>query len=159
MRTPTVSRVVTLITRAMNASGDLATVLRITATQAKADRRLKRERRQEMLTYVVVVYVSFGVFLIIIAALNNVLIPNLPEGSVVANDSSSQIRNVESLGTVSNLGSLNEAAYTLVFFHTTIVQGVCSGFVAGQMTGGRLRDGAKHAAVLLAMAYAAFLVI
>jgi len=159
MRTPTVSRVVTLITQAMNASGDLATVLRITATQAKADRRLKRERRQEMLTYVVVVYVSFGVFLIIIAALNNVLIPNLPEGSVVANDSSSQIRNVESLGTVSNLGSLNEAAYTLVFFHTTIVQGVCSGFVAGQMTGGRLRDGAKHAAVLLAMAYAAFLVI
>jgi len=159
MRTPTVSRVVTLITQAMNASGDLSTVLRITAAQAKADRRLKRERRQEMLTYVVVVYVSFGVFLIIIAALNNVLIPNLPESGAVANDTSSAIGGVESLETVSSLGSLNEAAYTLVFFHTTIIQGVCSGFVAGQMAGGSVRDGAKHAAILLALAYAAFLVI
>ncbi|WP_135822718.1 type II secretion system F family protein [Halostella litorea] len=159
MRTPTVSRVVTLITQAMNASGDLSTVLRITASQAKADRRLKRERRQEMLTYVVVVYVSFGVFLIIIAALNNVLIPNLPEGSIVANDTPSQIRNMESLQTVGNLGSLNEAAYTLVFFHTTVIHGVCSGFVAGQMSGGRIRDGAKHAAILLALAYGAFLVM
>ncbi|WP_121821263.1 type II secretion system F family protein [Halostella salina] len=159
MRTPTVSRVVTLITQAMNASGDLSTVLRITAAQAKADRRLKRERRQEMLTYVVVVYVSFGVFLIIIAALNNVLIPNLPEGGAVANDTSDAIGGVQSLQTVNSLGSLNEAAYTLVFFHTTIIQGACSGFVAGQMTGGSVRDGAKHAAILLALAYAAFLVI
>ncbi|NHN48541.1 type II secretion protein F [Halostella sp. JP-L12] len=159
MRTPTVSRVVTLTTKAMNASGNLGTVLRISAAQAKADRRLKRERRQEMLTYLVVVYVSFGVFLVIIAALNNVLIPNLPEGSVVPNATSDRAGNIGAIQTVSNLGSIDEGAYTLVFFHTTLIQGVLSGMVAGQMSGGDVRDGAKHAAILLALAYAAFLVI
>jgi flagellar protein FlaJ len=159
MRTPTVSRVVTLTTKAMNASGDLGTVLRISAAQAKADRRLKRERRQEMLTYLVVVYVSFGVFLVIIAALNNVLIPNLPDGSVMPNGTNGQAGSLGASQTISNLGSINEAAYTLVFFHTTLVQGVLSGMVAGQMSGGDVRDGAKHAAILLALAYAAFLVI
>jgi flagellar protein FlaJ len=159
MRTRTVSRVVTLMTQAMSASGDLATVLRISATQAKADRRLKRERRQEMLTYVVVVYVSFGVFLVIVAALNNVLIPSLPDGSVVPNATTQQTGSIGATQTVSNLGTINEGAYTLVFFHTTLIQGVLSGLVAGQMSGGDVRAGAKHATILLALSYAAFLII
>ncbi|WP_135534218.1 type II secretion system F family protein [Halostella pelagica] len=159
MRTRTVSRIVTLVTQAMNASGDLATVLRISAAQAKADRRLKRERRQEMLTYVVVVYVSFGVFLVIVAALNNVLIPSLPEGSVVPNATSEAAGSIGAIDTVSNLGTINEEAYTLVFFHTTLIQGVLSGLVAGQMSGGDVRAGAKHAAILLALSYAGFIII
>jgi flagellar protein FlaJ len=46
-----------------------------------------------------------------------------------------------------------------VFFHTALVQAVCSGFIAGQLGEGTLKDGAKHAAVLLALAYVAFILI
>jgi len=161
VRTRTVSRVVTLITNAMSASGDLATVLRIAADQAKADRRLKRDRRGEMLTYMVVVYISFFVFLFIIVVLSTVLIPNLPADSVVPNatDGSGGASQVPSIGGVGNVGGIDEQAYKLIFFHTAVIQGCVSGFVAGQLSSGDVREGAKHAAVMIAMAYGLFLLM
>jgi len=157
VRTRTVSRVVTLLTNAMHASGDLAGVLRIAANQAKADRRLKRNRRQEMLSYMIVVYVSFFVFLFIIAILNVVLIPNLPDQTVVANATAGGARNVPAVAGTGQVGDVNEAAYQLLFFHTGVIQGAVSGVVAGQLSTGDVRAGAKHATIMMAVAYAAFL--
>ncbi|WP_435333327.1 type II secretion system F family protein [Haloarchaeobius sp. TZWWS8] len=166
LRTQIISRVVTITTNAMNASGDLATVLRIAANQAKADRRLKRARAQEMVTYMVVVYVSFFVFLFIIVTLSVFLIPALPEGGTgtVLNASSSTAGStgaagVPAVGGVGQPGSIDKGAYTLVFFHATVIQGILSGLVAGQLSSGDIRTGAKHAAVLVALAYATFLVL
>jgi len=158
VRTRTISRVVTLITNAINASGDLARVLRIAAAQAKSDRRLKRARQAEMLTYVMVVYVAFGVFLLIVGALDTVLIPNLPDDAVLPESSGAagQFALTQVLG---DIGSIDESAYTVIFFHTTALQALFSGLIAGQMSGGRLADGAKHAAVLLSVAYLTFLFI
>jgi len=159
VRTRTISRVVALITNAMNASGDVSRVLRIAAAQAKADRRLKRERRQEMLSYVVVVYVSFAVFLVIIAALDAVLIPNLPDTAIGAEPEPGQPDVPGPGGAIEGLGTIDSAAYTVLFFHTALLQALLSGFVAGQMSTGDVRDGAKHAAILMSIAYLAFLVI
>ncbi|MFT4892028.1 MAG: flagellar protein FlaJ, partial [Halobacteriales archaeon] len=157
VRTRTVSRVVTLLTNAMHASGDLARVLRIAANQAKADRRLKRNRRQEMLSYMIVVYVSFFVFLFIIAILNVVLIPNLPDQTVVGNATAGGKGNVPAVAGAGQVGDVNEAAYQLLFFHTGVIQGAVSGVVAGQLSTGDVRAGAKHATIMMAVAYAAFL--
>lgn len=149
--TTMVTRMVTLLNNSMASSGDLSEVLKIAASQAKADRRLKRERNQEMVTYLMVVYISFFVFLFIIAALTLVLIPALPSGGVESEAASESF-----------MGSIDKAQaedYTLIFFHTAIIQGVFSGFVAGQMGGGNPQHGAKHASILLLIAYAAFLVM
>ena len=160
VRTRTISRVVALITNAMNASGDVSRVLRIAAAQAKADRRLKRQRKQEMLSYVVVVYVSFGVFLVIIAALDAVLIPNLPETAITpGSENPNQPSVTPGMGQLEGLGTIDAEAYTLLFFHTALLQALLSGIVAGQMSSGDIRDGAKHAAILMSVAYMAFLVI
>ncbi|WP_267640079.1 type II secretion system F family protein [Haloarchaeobius amylolyticus] len=164
MRTQIISRVVTITTKAMNASGDLATVLRIAANQAKADRRLKRARRQEMVTYMVVVYLAFFVFLFIVVVLSIVLIPSLPEGGTTAamnatGGGTASAQNVPAVGGVGQTGSIDKDEYILVFFHTTIIQGLLSGLVAGQLSSGDIRTGAKHAAILIAMAYATFIVL
>lgn len=163
LRTSIISRVVTLTTQAMNASGDLASVLRIAAGQAKSDRRLKRARRQEMLTYMAVVYIAFFVFLFIIVVLSTVLIPNLPDsGSGVINGTGAGqtgASGVPAVGGVGATGGIDKAEYTLVFFHTTVLQGLLSGFVAGQLSSGDVRTGAKHAAILVALAYACFLLL
>jgi flagellar protein FlaJ len=160
LRTQIISRVVTLTTKAMNASGDLSTVLRIAGSQAKADRRLKQRRTQEMLTYLVVVYVSFFVFLFIIGVLSTVLIPNLPDGGTGAalnqTGGGSSGAGVPTAGVGG--GGVNTEAYTLLFFHATLLQGLLSGFIAGQLSTGDIRGGAKHAAILLAFAYGVFLV-
>jgi len=144
VRTPSVTRVVTLLTNSMRASNEIGPVLRIAAEQARADQRLKRQRRQETLTYLVVIYISFLVFLVVIGAIDTVLVPNLPTGGVG--------------GPFGGIGEIDKAAYQLVFFHAALVQAGFSGLVGGQMTGGSLKDGAKHASVMLLVAYVAFLV-
>jgi len=157
VRTAAVTRVVTLVTHALRASGETADVLRIAAAQARADLRMRRQRRREMLTYLVVIYVAFVVFLVIIFAVNEVLIPSLP-ASVPTPDT-----DVNRLGVnvdqFARLGGVDKAAYALVFFHTALIQAIASGFIAGQFGAGSLRDGAKHAAALLAVAYVAFLLL
>jgi flagellar protein FlaJ len=101
--------------------------------------------------------VAFFVFLVIIFAVNEVLIPSLP-ASVPTPDT-----DVNRLGVnvdqFARLGGVDKAAYALVFFHTALIQAVASGFIAGQFGAGSLRDGAKHAAALLAVAYVAFLLL
>jgi flagellar protein FlaJ len=149
--TPTITRTVTLIANAMAASGDIARVLRIAADDAQNTRRLERQRRQEMVTYLVIIYLSFFVFLVIVGALNSILIPNLPTGASAPSGSAA------ASGPLSEIGSVDVEAYTLLFFHSSLVQAVFSGLLAGQMGEGSVRNGAKHATVLLAVAYGFFL--
>lgn len=156
VRTRTASRVVTLLTEAMNASGNLSTVLRIAARQAIAERRLERERRQAMLEYMVVVYVSFLVFLFIIAVLSAYLLPNLPTGGIETSTPATGASSADGLG---GLGTVEAGAYTLLFYHATLVQGLLSGFIAGQLSTGDVRAGAKHAAAMVGVSYLLFAIV
>jgi len=158
---PTVSRSVTLIRNAMAASGDISPVLRIAADEAKEIRRLGRERRQEMLTYLVVIYVSFLVFLGIIVALTTAFIPAIEAagsaGSAAGGSGigSGAVSGVDP-GIIGGIGTVETDAYELLFFHAAAIQGVCSGLVAGQLGEGTVSDGVKHATLLLILTYAVF---
>ncbi|WP_327051647.1 type II secretion system F family protein [Halomicrococcus gelatinilyticus] len=160
---PTITRVVTLVTNAMHASGDIGRVLRIAADDAQATRRLRRQRRQEMATYIVIIYLSFFVFLVIVGALDAILIPELetlPATEVPTEGSTGTATGATAgIAGVGDVGSVNIDAYTLVFFHTALVQGLFSGLVAGKMGEGTVRDGAKHATVLVSIAYVVFLAL
>ena len=163
VRTPAIARVVTLTTNAMRASGDLGPVLRIAANEAKATRRLERDRRSELLTYLVVIYIAFFVFLAIVVSLDVIFIPNIPtvEAATAAPTDPTGGGQV-STGPFSRASQLTQAqkdAYSLVFFHTGLVQAVSSGLVAGQMGEGTVKAGAKHATVMLTVAYGTFLLI
>jgi flagellar protein FlaJ len=106
------------------------------------------------------VYVAFFVFLFIIGVLSTVLIPALPTGGTGAalngTGTGGAGAGVGGIGGIGG-GGVNTAAYELLFFHSALLQGVLSGFIAGQLSTGDLRGGAKHAAVLLATAYGVFL--
>ncbi|GKZ13583.1 type II secretion system F family protein [Haladaptatus sp. T7] len=152
--TPTVTRVVSLVTNAMHASGDIGRVLRIAADDAQESRRLQRQREDEMKTYLIIIYLSFFVFLVIIGALSAILVPalqDLPAGNAAGGP--------VGVGGLGNAAAVDIHAYTIVFFHTALVQAVVSGFVAGKMGEGTVRDGAKHATAMLAISYVAFLLI
>ncbi|KAB1188903.1 MULTISPECIES: type II secretion system F family protein [Haloferax] len=155
---PMVSRSVTLITNAMSASGDLAPVLRIAANEAQDSRRLARERTQEMLTYLIVIYISFFVFLGIVVALTVSFIPAVEQATAQATVGAGGIGGVTS-GAFSGLRDVDTRAYSVLFYHLSVIQGVCSGLIAGQLGEGEIADGIKHAAVLLTITYALFLFI
>jgi flagellar protein FlaJ len=148
--TPGVTRIVTLLRNAMRASNDIGPVLRIAAEQARSDQRLRRQRRQETFTYLVVVYVSFVVFVVVIGAIDAVLIPNLPQAPVTEGTS---------VGGFLRMGTTDTEGYRLVFFHAALVQSTLSGLVGGQMAGGSVRDGVKHATIMLGLTYVVFLAL
>ncbi|MFC7166255.1 type II secretion system F family protein [Halospeciosus flavus] len=153
--TPTVTRAVALITNAISASGDLGPVLRIAADEAKASRRLERERRSELFTYLVVIYLSFFVFLTIIGALVLVFVPSIPTMPSVGTET---LPVTPELG-FGGAGAAKKDAYTLLLFHAALIQAVCSGFVAGQMEQNDVRAGAKHVVVMLLLGYVTFLIL
>ncbi len=155
IKTATVNRIIILITNAMSASGNIAQVLRIAATQGKSERTLKRERRQEMLTYTIVIYISFAVFLVIIIALDQVLLPNLPESGIGTNGGTVGIPTSGLAG----FGDVNVAGFQQLFRHAAYVQAVTTGAIAGQMSRGNVRAGALHITILLGVAYVTFTVL
>jgi flagellar protein FlaJ len=150
-----VAQAVTLITNAMSASGDIAPVLRIAADEAQETRRLRRERQQEMLTYILVIYISVFVFLGIVAALTVAFIPAVQEASAGGAATAGGPPGSGIAGAFTGT-EVNTDAYELLFFHISAVQAVCSGLIAGQLAEGGIADGVKHAAGLLALTYLAF---
>jgi len=156
VRTTATTRVVTLLSNALRASGNLGPVLRVAGEQAASELTLRRKRRQQMFTYLVVIYISFLVFLVIIGAIQEVLVPSLPNNVPTPEDTDRLSVDVNAFA---RFGQVNKAAYTLVFFHTALVQAVLSGFIAGQIGEGSLKDGAKHAAIMLTVAYVVFLLL
>ena len=168
IQSSTVSRIVALITNAMNASGNIGPVIRIAADEAREDQRLMKKRRQEMFMYVLIIYISFFVFLGIGLALQLVLIPAIPGAEELGTIGSDIAPGGGGSGAAPGAGAaenlpidpVSEAQrdkYTLVLYHAAMIQAMCSGLVAGKMGSGSVKDGAKHVAIMLAIAYAVFL--
>jgi flagellar protein FlaJ len=159
IESPLVTRAVTLSTNAMETSDDIAPVLEIAADEARSSQALNRQRKQAMLTYMIVIYISFFVFLGIIAALVVSFIPAIEEVAreTIQNTPDAAQNAGAGLGLLGGMQDLNISGYETLFFHITLVQAICSGLVAGQLGQGTLRDGVKHATILLIIAYVAFL--
>jgi flagellar protein FlaJ len=161
VRSPMTARAVALVTNAMHASGDIGPVLRIAADESRATWSLRRERRQVMLTYLIVIYISFLVFLGIIASLSVSFIPAVEEAAIPGAGGTGGVPGAPSgpTGITAGLGAINASAYEQLFFHAAAVQAVCSGLVAGQLGEGSVKDGVKHVVVLLALSLLTFAVI
>jgi len=162
VRSPMTSRAVALVTNAMHASGDIGPVLRIAADESRATWSLRKERRQVMLTYLIVIYISFLVFLGIIASLSVSFIPAIEQAAIPsAGGDTGGVPGAPGgpSGITEGLGDIDASAYEQLFFHAASVQAVCSGLVAGQLGEGSVADGAKHVVVLLALTLLTFAVI
>ncbi|MEA3201329.1 MAG: archaeal flagellar protein FlaJ [Thermoplasmata archaeon] len=143
--TPLVTRSVALMIKATQAGGNVKDVLSAAARDARELKAVEAERRAAMRLYVIVVYVAFGVFLAVTAALQGLLIP-----SVLT--STSQIGgNLAGGGLlVSHQMTLTDFRY--VYFGVGLVQALGSGMVVGVMSEGNFQAGLKHSAILVAIA-------
>lgn len=149
---PALSRAVALVANALRASGDIAPVLSIAADEARTTRRLRRERRGVMLTYLLVIHVSFLVFLGIVLALVVAFIPAIEAAGGATVPDGMEVSGFNALGGVDADG------YRNAFVHAAVIQAVCSGIAAGQLGEGRIADGAKHVAAMLTLAFLALFV-
>jgi len=145
--TPTIARTVTLITKASEMSGQINEVLSIASSDAKMSEVLKRERLSEMFIYTAIVYLSFFVFLFVVAVLTTQFLPVLADVSMSG---------IPQTGALSGLGSIPIVTFGRLLYHACLVQALFSGLIAGQMGESAVSAGVKHSCVLLVIALVAF---
>ena len=146
--TPIIARMVTLITKATEMSSQINEVLSIASSDARMSDILKRERLAEMFIYVAIVYLSFFVFIFVIAILNNQFLVQLGKMNTAGLAQGGQA--------FSGLGSIPLALLQVLLYHACIFQGFFSGLIAGQMGESSVLSGIKHACIMLLIALIAF---
>lgn len=143
VETPIVTRAVALINKATRAGGNTKDVLAAAARDAREIKALQQERKLSMTLYVIVIYVAFGVFLGVVAALQSLLVPALLE--------TTQGIGSAGLGGLAVAGNVTFMDFRLIYFGVGLVQALGSGIVAGVMAEGSYAAGLKHGAIMVVL--------
>jgi len=146
--TPLIYRSVSLINQASRAGGNVPDVLEVAARDAYVLKMMEKDRASEMIIYVVIIYMSFFVFLFVIGILSYSFIPVMAEASISANAVGG--------GAEKFMGIFDPEMFGRLFFHASLIQGFCSGLVAGQMGEGEVIAGLKHSVILSLIAWVSF---
>ncbi len=141
VNTISISRIVTLITKASESSGNIKETLRVAANDADLSEKLMRQKFTALFSYLIVVYISFAVFMLVLYVFSTMFLPRIP-----ANTGASGMLAVSS----------HKEDYSLLFMHASIIQGFFSGIVAGQMMGESVFSGLKHSVFMMVTAYILF---
>jgi len=146
--TPLSDRSIDLIAKASKAGGDVSEVLRAAARDTYEVLALRSERSNNMLIYVIIVLISFLVFVFVIFILVSTFLTTMATAGSAASAAGA--------GAASFIGNIDLFFYTRLFSHAAMIQGVCSGLVAGQMGEGRVVAGLKYSAIMLIIAWVIF---
>jgi flagellar protein FlaJ len=149
IRTHVVARSIRLITKANESSGDVGEVLSVAARDAETEQTLKRERGMNMMIYIVIIYMSFLVFVGVIYVITDSFLTQMAEAG----------KEMEASGAAGGGGFLSAFdldAYKRMFFHASLIQGFCSGLIAGVMGEGSVLSGLKHSIIMLTIAFLIF---
>ena len=142
--TPLVQRVVSIVTRANEAGGNVADVLTMVAHDTREAQLAQQSRQISMLTYVTVIYIAFFVFLVTIYIMAAVFLPQMvTAGSGVASAASSGPSAI-------TIATSAVVTLFLAFLVAVIVHAVGDGIMAGVLFNGRIAEGLQHATIMLA---------
>jgi archaeal flagellar protein FlaJ len=146
--TPLAQRAVDLISKASKAGGDVSEVLRAAANDSYEFFNLKQERKNNMIIYMVIVIISFLVFLFVIAILCSTFLTTMAEAGAKASQAGAAAAGF--------MGAVDINFYKRIFSHAAMIQAFFSGLVAGQMGEGSAIAGLKYSAIMLTIAWVTF---
>ena len=133
--TPLVRRVVSIITRANEAGGNVADVLTMVAHDTREVQLSQQARQISMLTYVTVIYIAFFVFLVTIYIMAAVFLPQMvTAGKGIASSALSG-------GGAVTISFSYVPILFLAFLVAVMVHAIGDGIMAGILFNGRLADG------------------
>lgn len=147
---PVVRRSVDTIIQAYNSGGNIQDVLESVGDNIRSVKKLKEERQSQLYGEMMTGYIVYFIFIGILIALTNYLLPNLAQASGSFGGTVSLFGSGGSGG--SNLKE-NIALYKNWFSTLVYLQSVFSGLIIGKLSEGELRAGLKHTAVLFAIGY------
>lgn len=143
IRVSSLSRLVALITKASETSGDIRQVLEIASTDSNMNIQLRKDKSTNMLIYVIIIYISFLVFLYIIYTLMSTFLPQMAKAA-------------EQAGGTMFIKNFSLSFNRVYFYHTVLIQGFFSGIMAGVLGEGDYRSGLKHSIIMMSVAFILF---
>lgn len=152
VNTSMATRVMTLVTKASESSGDIKDVLNVAASDAKMGEQIRRERSDGMLIYVVIIFISFCVFIYCVYTLTASFIPVMAS----AGASNSAAAHSSSMQGATFIQKFNPEDYKRLFFHAAMIQGLFAGILAGVMGEGKWMSGLKYAIIMMTISYLMF---
>ena len=147
---PIVTRAVRMVDEANRAGGRIADILLAASFDAREIKALETERRQEVGSYVTVIYASFFVYLGIILVLAQTFIPAIVDSAAATGSTGSM-----SIGNLT-IREMNEVWISTIFLYSLVVQGIGNGLAAGFMSNGRLWSAFNRASFLLLVGWFVF---
>ena len=147
---PIVTRAVRMVDEANRAGGRIADILLAASFDAREIKALETERRQEVGSYVTVIYASYFVYLGIILVLAQTFIPAIVDSAAATGSTGSM-----SIGNLT-IREMNEVWISTIFLYSLVVQGIGNGLAAGFMSNGRLYSAFNRASFLLLVGWFVF---
>lgn len=147
VNTPLVRRAVTLIIEASKAGGEVSKVLDAAATDTREIQLLRKERAMEMGMYVMVIFISFVVFLIVILIVYNTFVPQMKK----LGDSFRKSGTGGSMAGGMDPSKVDFDEVKLIYTLSGGVNGLGCGLVAGLMSTGKITDGLKYTFIMVAI--------
>lgn len=143
-----ITRSVDTIIQAYQSGGNIQDVLESVGENIRTIKNLKEQRESQLYGEMVTGYLVYFIFIGILIALNNYLLPNLASAQ-------------ESLGGADQFSAFGGGAdlqenielYNIWFRRLVFIQGFFSGLIIGKLSEGELKAGLKHTAILFALGY------
>ncbi len=148
--TQMINRSIEMIIEGYRVGGDVGNILKITADDVNELRALDKKRAADMMPYIAICYITFGVFMLILLVLYSTFIPMMSEAA-------EKVTGAGMGGAV--MVKVDSEKMKMILFHCGIIQGICSGFMAGKLGAGKVIAGLKHALILALGAFALFAVV
>jgi flagellar protein FlaJ len=158
---PILVRTVKLITEANKATGDIADVLDVASRDVKQRQRMKKDRKSEMGMYTAVIIMSFVIYVFVVLMLDSAFLSRIEElgQQTAVSEQAGQTAPAGGGGAGSlNLSSVPVDKYRTIFYHSTVIQGLGAGLIAGYLTTNRVKAGLKYSLALVAVSTLAFLI-
>src|SRR6266568_1874284 len=138
-----------LIAEANKSGGDIQESMESVAKHVQEIQYLERKRRATLRPFIGVMYISFAVFLVTVYLLISSFFKQLANTNFGGGGSS--------IGGVGfNFISLPLPKITAVFLYMGIIEALFAGLVGGKMASGYIRDGLKHAIMLMLICFITF---
>lgn len=150
VKTVSVLRVAALLESASRMTGNIKDTLVIAAGDAHTNKTLEDERNTAMKMQIIIIYVSFFIFLYVVQSLVSGFLPQIPELKGGGEQATSII------GEGIKFSEIDKPRYVQLFFHSAILMGFFSGLVAGQIGEGDPRLGLKHSIIMVVIGFAVF---
>ena len=150
VNTPTVNRITAIIVKSSDAGGSVADVLTMVSHDTREAQLTEDERNIAMGTYLAVVYIAFGVFLVTILILNVTFIPKMAQAGASLSGATQTGVAMPVLIQASVIPDLQ-----FLFIVAAIVHAVGDGILAGVLMNGKVSNGLQHSFLMLVSGYVA----